>query len=240
MSVPAAGPRSVLHFTGRCPMAVGAPFVAAGLLAGVFAAPDAAWATPPEPIQDLECYTAGMDLEDRASPLDSATVEVNGEVVKVCYGAPSARGRTMIGGEEVPYGEPWRLGANEATALHLPFPARLGDVELEPGSYSLYAIPGAEEWTVVANAEVERWGIPIDAEVRAQDVGELQVPRERPDEHVETLSLSFREVGDAEAELVMEWEEYRIAIPLQWAEFEEYSDSRPEAGGASRGPEGRR
>lgn len=169
------------------------------------------------PVQsDPECFAEPrMDLDDRASPLDSATVELGGETAKICYGAPSARGRTMIGGDEVPYGEPWRLGANEATALHLTFPARLGDVELEPGSYSLYAIPDDEEWTVVVNGQVERWGIPIDPEVTAQDVGRIQVPRERPEEHVETLSFHFQERNGNEAGLVMEWEEYRITLPLE-------------------------
>ena len=96
----------------------------------------------------------------RPSPLDSAVVTLGGQRAKVCYGAPSARGRDVMG-SLVPYGQPWRLGANEATALYLPFPAELGSVRLDPGVYALYAVPGAERWTVVVNGTPQRWGIPI-------------------------------------------------------------------------------
>jgi hypothetical protein len=47
---------------------------------------------------------------------------------KLCYGRPSARERQVAGGL-VPYGEPWRLGANEATSLHVPFRARISSVD---------------------------------------------------------------------------------------------------------------
>jgi len=48
-------------------------------------------------------------------------------------------------GDLVPYGEPWRAGANEATAIHLTAPARVGGVALEAGSYSLYTVPNESE-----------------------------------------------------------------------------------------------
>jgi len=50
-------------------------------------------------------------------------------------------------GELVPFGQPWRMGANEAAAIHLPFAAEVGVVDLEPGSYSQARIekaPGAD------------------------------------------------------------------------------------------------
>jgi len=73
--------------------------------------------------------------------LDSAQVSIGGQVLKVCYGRPSVRGRQVAGGL-VPYGEPWRLGANEPTTLHVPFTADIGGVRVEPGSYSLYVVAG--------------------------------------------------------------------------------------------------
>ncbi|MGH8223170.1 MAG: DUF2911 domain-containing protein, partial [Woeseiaceae bacterium] len=88
------------------------------------------------------CWVRGdaARLPTRASALDSAETRVAGAVVKVCYGRPEARGREIMGGL-VPWGAPWRLGANEATTIHLPFAAEIAGVRVEPGSYSLYAIP---------------------------------------------------------------------------------------------------
>ena len=39
-----------------------------------------------------------------------------------------------------------RIGANEPTTIHLTGPASIQGVEVGAGSYSIYGIPGAEEW----------------------------------------------------------------------------------------------
>ena len=152
-------------------------------------------------------------LASRESPLDSVTLRLGDDEAKLCYGRPSARGRVMVGGEE-PYGLPWRMGANEPTTLHLPFPATVGSVDLEPGSYSLYAIPGDGRWTIVVNANASRWGIPLGPEVRRFDVGSFTVstsPLEPPRE-----TLTFRFEGDGEAGfLVYEWEGTTFRIPVR-------------------------
>jgi len=166
--------------------------------------------------QEGGCWTTSTpeQLAERPSPLDSAVVALGDGQVRVCYGRPSARGRQVMGAL-VRYDEPWRFGANEATSIHVPFPAEIGGVAVEPGSYSLYAIPGSESWTVVLNGVVERWGIPIDEAVRAQDVGSFTVTPETLDAPVETFTLSFQDAGAHEASLVAEWESTRLRIPVR-------------------------
>src|SRR5256885_8017059 len=93
------------------------------------------------------CWIRGPadKLAERPSPLDSSAVQLGGGTIKLCYGRPSARGRKVMG-ELVPFGQPWRLGANEATSIHLPFAAEIAGVRVEPGTYTLYVIPGASKW----------------------------------------------------------------------------------------------
>lgn len=166
--------------------------------------------------QDPVCQPAGqMPLEGRASPYDSVAVQLPEAAVKICYGRPSARGRTMIGGEAVPFGELWRTGANEPTTLHTTGPLEVGGIRIEAGSYSLYTRPGEESWELFLNSSTDRWGIPINDEVRASEVGSATLPRERPPEHVETLTLRFVDASDAGADLVLEWEEFRVTIPVR-------------------------
>lgn len=162
------------------------------------------------------CWTTSTpeQLAERPSPLDSTLVTLGDGQAKVCYGRPSARGREVMGAL-VRYDEPWRLGANEATSIHLPFPAEIGSVSLGAGSYSLYAIPGVDEWTVVVNGIVERWGIPIDEGVTSADLGAFTVPAEMLDSPVETFTVEFEEVGPGEAHLVASWESARIRIPVR-------------------------
>lgn len=166
------------------------------------------------------CWLRGATAEEagqRSSPRDSASVSLAGGQLEVCYGGPSARGRTIVG-ELDPYGQPWRMGADEATAFHTTVPVQIGDVQLEPGSYSIFGIPNPDQWTIVVNRNAERWGIPIDEGVRAEDVGEITVTPEATDAHVETLQYRFEPQGENAVDLVMEFENTRVRIPIQAAQ----------------------
>jgi hypothetical protein len=154
------------------------------------------------------------DPTGRPSPLDSTQVTVAGQVLKVCYGRPSVRGRQVAGGL-VPFGQPWRLGANEPTTLHVPFAAEIAGVRVAPGSYTLYVVASEDQWEIHVNRSVNRWGIPIDAAVQAEDVGRGTVPVAKTTTPVEVLTLTFAPSnGDATA-LVVEWETLTVRIPIR-------------------------
>jgi hypothetical protein len=168
--------------------------------------------------QQTPCWIrgSGADLDTRPSKLDSAQVTLGGASAKLCYSRPSARGREVMGAL-VPYGRPWRLGANEATTIHLPFAAEIGGVQVPAGSYTLYAIPGETEWEVVVNRAVQRWGIPINDAVRGRDAGAATVAVERLAQPVETLTLTFAQPEGHETSLVIEWERTRVRVPIRRA-----------------------
>ena len=152
------------------------------------------------------------ELEGRASPYDSVTMAVGDGVVKVCYSRPSLRGRTMIGGDAVPYGQVWRTGANEPTTLHTTVPLEIAGIAVEPGSYSLYTIPREDEdWTLIVNASTSQWGHESQYPgVEAQDVGRATVTSESLDSMVEQFTIR---AGDGGA-LVLEWQNSRVHVPV--------------------------
>lgn len=160
--------------------------------------------------------TGNMALDGRASPYDSVTVSIGGEEAKLCYGRPSMRDRDIYGGL-VPYDTLWRTGANEPTTIHLPFPAEIAGLQVEPGSYSIYTVPGQDEWEVIVNRSTEQWGIESQYtdEIRAQEVGRASVPAESVDEPVEMFTISAEEAGAQSAELVLDWETTRVRIPIE-------------------------
>jgi hypothetical protein len=153
-------------------------------------------------------------LGERPSPLDSVLVQLDGAEAKLCYGRPSTGGRVIIGAEH-PFGTPWEMGANEPTTLHLPFPARVGSVDLDPGTYSLYTIPGGTQWTLVVNGNPDRWGVPLSAEVRAADLGSFSVVPRELDGPIDTLTFSFLPSGGGSGALIFEWERLTLSIPVE-------------------------
>lgn len=152
-------------------------------------------------------------LAERPSPLDSVAIPLGGGEAKLCYGRPSTRGREIVGVQD-PFGAPWRLGANEPTTLHVPFPADIGGVVVGPGSYSLYAIPDTNSWTIVVNGNTNRWGIPIGADVRSADIGSFVVPTAHLADHVEVLAFDFEPNGTGGGDLVYRWEHTTFRIPV--------------------------
>lgn len=162
-----------------------------------------------------ECWkrAQGADLAARESKFDSATVSVGGRNIKLCYSRPQMRGRAIFG-TVVPYGQPWRLGANEATAIHMPVAGSIAGVPVEAGSYSLYAIPDSTKWKIVVNRNAQRWGVPIGAQVVAANVGTGEVPVERISEPVEALTARFASASSRDVALVFEWERTRVRVPI--------------------------
>lgn len=161
--------------------------------------------------QALECTLMGATMDQamaRPSPLRTVEFAYDGGEGLLCHGAPSARGREVMGGL-VPWGQPWRMGANEPTMIHLSAPASIGGVAVQAGSYSIYAIPNEDEWEIFVNSNTQRWGIPINAEVRSTELGSFTVTPTATGEMVETLTYSYED-----GNVVMEWENTRLSFPV--------------------------
>lgn len=143
------------------------------------------------------------DDADRTSKNGIATGTVDGVEVTVEYGRPSVKGRTIWGGL-VPWGEVWRAGADEATTVAFASDVRIEGETLPAGTYSFFAIPGEDEWTVIFNKTAQQWG------AFRYDAGEdaLRVTVEpREADMVETLEYAIE--GD---ELILRWE--KLAVPV--------------------------
>jgi hypothetical protein len=169
-------------------------------------------------VADTACVVQNpqnMPAEGRQSPLDSTTFAVGTAKVKVCYGRPSLRGRSMIGAAAVPYGKLWRTGANEPTVFYTPVPLTIAGIKVTPGFYSLYTVPGEREWEVIVNRATSQWGHEsryTDA-VKRQEVGRGKARVERIESPVETFTIRAEPAGGAQT-LLLEWEHTRVRIPV--------------------------
>lgn len=143
------------------------------------------------------------DDSDRVSKNGAASGTVDGVDVSLAYGRPNVNGRDIWGGL-VPYGEVWRTGANEATTITFSSDVTIEGEPLPAGTYSLFTIPGEEEWTVIFNETAQQWGA-YDYDAQYDALRVTVTPRE----HEMTESMDFH-VGDGEVVLV--WDE--LAVPF--------------------------
>jgi hypothetical protein len=100
--------------------------------------------------------------------------------------------------------------------IHTTEPIHLSGIAIDRGTYSLYTIPGEDEWTIIVNRSVTQWGhiARYTYKVKELEVGRVNAARQRPDEHVETLTFRTEPGPDDQVHLILEWEHSRIRIPI--------------------------
>jgi len=152
--------------------------------------------------------------EPQPSPMAVAQVTFgDGTYVVVRYSSPRKRGREIFGGLE-PYGEVWRLGANEATEMTVTQDVLFGGTPLPAGTYSLFAIPNEAEWTIIVNSNLGQFGAFSYDE--AADVARIDVPAETTDAIYEAFTISLEPNGDeTAASLSMVWDQTRVTLPIE-------------------------
>ena len=136
--------------------------------------------------------------------------------VLVTYGRPSVRGRVVFGADStaiVPYGQVWRLGANEATTITVSTAVRVAGQPLAAGTYAVFAIPGATEWTIIFNRTAQQWGAYQYDE--AQDALRVTVSPEDFPHTQEMFEIGFDRVTDTGATLTFGWDRVRVPLPIE-------------------------
>lgn len=102
---------------------------------------------------------AAPSAEGQVRLSEAATISqtVDGTVITVSYSRPQARGRDSLFGKQVRHGEPWTPGANWATTLEVSKDVRIEGHPVRKGTYSVWLVPDAGEWTVILDREARRF-----------------------------------------------------------------------------------
>lgn len=135
--------------------------------------------------------------------------------IKITYGQPSMRGRKIFG-HLVPYGDIWRLGANETTEITVTDTLEFGGVVLPAGTYALYAIPEPHQWTIIMSKGLGLWG--AFSYNSAMDLRRVTVPVTTTEDTFESLLIDFATTGLPENHLRIRWENTQILIPIRFPE----------------------
>ena len=152
------------------------------------------------------------DKSKRPSPPATATGKVSGATITINYSSPSVKGR-KIWGDLVPYDKVWRAGANEATIFETDKDIKVEDKALAKGKYSLYAIPGEKEWTIIFNSATGQWGINRDGtttEDPAKDVLRVKVKSKKSASVNERLIYTIDDKGFA-----LQWDNLEVPVSIK-------------------------
>lgn len=149
-------------------------------------------------------------------PADFPLQKMNGRapglpVARVIYSRPHRGGRSLFG-NLVQWGQPWRLGANEATEIEFFQAVSVQKKRIDKGSYVLYAIPYQDRWTVVLNKNLYSWGLRFDPR---DDAARFDVPVTNKPQIVEHFTMTFEKTATG-ADLIMVWENTEVRLPFQF------------------------
>lgn len=136
------------------------------------------------------------------SPSETATASLNGKSVTVKYGAPSMRGRKIMG-ELVPYDKVWRTGANESTSFVTDTNLKIGGAPVPAGTYTLYTLPSSGQWLLIVNKQTGQWGTNYD---QSQDLARIPMKSAKLPSPQERMSISFENTHGNSSELHIKWE----------------------------------
>jgi hypothetical protein len=149
-----------------------------------------------------------------ASPTQTLTQEFGLGKLEIVYSRPSLKGRSVFGAGSLlaPIGDVWRTGANGATKLTFSDPVVLGNKTIPAGSYALFTIPGATEWTIIINTNSKGWGS-FDYK-EAEDVVRFKVAPETTGSTTETFTIGVDNIAAQTATIYLKWGKTKVNIPI--------------------------
>tara|TARA_R110002167_G_scaffold103346_17_gene267424 strand:+ start:1912 stop:2451 length:540 start_codon:yes stop_codon:yes gene_type:complete len=148
------------------------------------------------------------------SPMDAtsfpSSYKVAQKAVRVTYSRPQLKGRSLS--QLAKPGEVWRTGANEATEIVFYKDVNFGGKAVKAGTYSLFTIPGAKEWTIILNKNLNQWG--AFSYDQAADVVRVTASASMDSKSFEEFSIAFKEVSGG-ADMVLAWDKTRVSVPIK-------------------------
>jgi hypothetical protein len=144
------------------------------------------------------------------SPPANVAATIAGKKITVEYYAPSMHGRKIMG-NLVPFGEVWCTGANWATKITTEANLQIRGLKLPAGSYSIWTLPNANEWTLIVNKQTGQFHKDYDS---STDFGRTRMDLKTLADPVETFRIELRADGGNKGTLALDWEKTEASIPF--------------------------
>ncbi|MBI3218123.1 MAG: DUF2911 domain-containing protein [Bacteroidetes bacterium] len=164
----------------------------------------------------LPSFAAAQELiAQRPSPIQIVSARYKETYLKITYGQPQKQGRQVFG-QLVPYDQIWRTGANEGTEITITRDILINQQPIKAGTYTLFTIPGKENWIIIINSDVGLWG--SYNYNSKKDVLRFEVPSQSTGTTVfESFTISIDSKND-KATISLAWDTTQVSFPVQFNE----------------------
>lgn len=132
-------------------------------------------------------------------------------IIRVIYSRPFKNGREIFG-KQLAFGKVWRAGANEETEIKFYRDLTFGGKMIKAGTYGLFIIPEADEWTIILNSDPDQWGAYSYQE--KNDVVRFKVPVTKATSTIENFSIVFEKAEGSNAKMYMGWDGTVVEVPI--------------------------
>jgi hypothetical protein len=154
---------------------------------------------------------AQQDKSKRPSPPATATLDLGGgKSITVDYSSPRAKSR-KLGVDIAPFGQVWRVGANEATTFVTTADVTVGGSSVPAGNYTLFAIPNQDKWTLIISKTTGEWGTNYSGP--SNDVARVEMKVSTLPSYAENFTISFDKSASG-GTLNLDWENTRASVAI--------------------------
>jgi Protein of unknown function (DUF2911) len=158
----------------------------------------------------LALACGAQDKSKRPSPPETASIDLGGTKITVDYSSPRLKGR-QVGGEVATFGKVWRLGANESTTFVTTGNVTVGGKAVPAGSYTIFALPTKDKWTLIISKKTGEWGTDYPGE--ANDLARIDMKVTALPSSVENFTISFEKAGMG-ANMNCDWGTTRASVMI--------------------------
>jgi hypothetical protein len=152
----------------------------------------------------------------RVSPHETINATVGGAKITIVYGRPYTKDpksgeKRIIWGGLVPYGQVWRMGADEATLFTTDKEVSIGGTAVPAGTYSLFLLPEKDGGAkLIVNKQTGQWGTKYD---QSQDLARIVIIQGKLDKPVDQFMINVEKTM-ADGVLKLMWEETQYSTSI--------------------------
>ena len=133
--------------------------------------------------------------------------------VSLEYSRPSVKGRNLFVDVEE-FGKIWRTGANQATKITFSDDVKLEGKSVPAGTYALYSIPDATNWTIMLYKDTKLGGN-VSKYDKTKELTRFNVKGYKRSSFVESFFIDISDLKDGGATMALKWGNFYVPFKLE-------------------------